>query len=359
MIPVTKPFLPPFEEYSDIIQGVFKREWLTNNGPLLQELESKLQHQLKLNHLLCVGNGTIALQLAIKALKFSGKVITTPFSYVATSSSLVWEGCEPKYVDVEQNGFNIDPSRIEAAITPDVTGILATHCFGFPCDVEAIQSIAHRHQIRVIYDGAHAFGTTVNGRSVFEYGDISTCSFHATKLFHTVEGGMVVANSPKLIDRLSKMRNFGHDGPEKFDGVGINGKNSELHAAMGLVNLRCIGRILDRRRTHCQLYNELLKTTGAILPDILNENWNFAYYPVLFADEAECLAVKEGLEKSQVLARRYFYPSLNTINAWGEGRCKNAENIASRILCLPLFYELSDSEIEMIVRVIKSYMRKN
>jgi len=357
MIPVTKPFLPPIEEYNTLVQEIFVREWLTNNGPLVNDLELQLKQRLQLDHLLYVGNGTIALQIAIKALNLKGKVITTPFSYVATSSSLVWEGCEPVYVDIEPDGFNIDASKIEAAITPEVTAIVATHCFGIPCDVQAIQVIADRHNLKVIYDAAHAFGTTVHGKSIFEFGDISTCSFHATKLFHTVEGGMVVTKSPDLLRRMSKMRNFGHDGPEHFDGVGINGKNSEFHAAMGIVNLRYIDDILERRRAQCTLYSELLATMDLTVPDATNEAWNCAYFPVVFMTETQCLGVKAELEKAEIFARRYFYPSLNTINDWGAVECAQSEGVAQRILCLPLFHSLSFDEMKFIVRLLKRKLR--
>ena len=353
MIPVTKPFLPPIEEYQELVRGVFLREWLTNNGPLVNDLELKIKRHLGLQHLLFVGNGTIALQLAIKALGLTGKIITTPFSYVATSSSIVWEGCEPVYVDIEENGYNIDSSKIEAAITPEVTGILATHCFGMPCDVETIERIAKRHKLKVIYDAAHAFGTTLNGKSIFEYGDISTCSFHATKLFHTVEGGMVSTNSPELLRRLSLMRNFGHSGPETFDGVGINGKNSEFHAAMGIVNLRYIGAILEKRRSQCEAYTNLLSNSQLVLPDGKNSGWNCAYFPVVFENESQCLKIKIALEKAEIFPRRYFYPSLDGVNNWSADSCVNSRETASRILCLPLYHDLSFEEMEIIVRIIK------
>ena len=357
MIPVTKPFLPRIEEYQELVEGIFQREWLTNNGPLVNDLELKLKRQLGLDHLLFVGNGTIAIQLAIKALGLTGKVITTPFSYIATSSSIVWEGCEPVYVDLEENGFNIDPKKIEVAITPEVTGIIATHCFGMPCDVEAIDRIAKRHNLKVIYDAAHAFGTTIDGKSIFEYGDISTCSFHATKLFHTIEGGMVTTASPELLRRLSLMRNFGHSGPETFDGVGINGKNSEFHAAMGIVNLRYFGSIAEKRRSQCEAYSNLLTNTQLILPDARNQSWNCAYFPVLFEDESQCLKVKMALEKAEIFPRRYFYPSLDGVNSWSTANCVNSREKSSRILCLPLYHQLSFEEMEIIVRVLKRTLK--
>jgi dTDP-4-amino-4,6-dideoxygalactose transaminase len=278
--------------------------------------------------------------LAIKALGLKGKIITTPFSYVATSSSIVWEGCEPVYVDIEENGYNIDANKIEAAITPEVSGILATHSFGLPCDVEKIQSIADKHGLKVIYDAAHAFGTTVKGRSIFEFGDVTACSMHATKLFHTVEGGSVSCNDSETFRRMSLMRNFGHDGPEKFDGVGINGKNSEIHAAMGLANWKHIDTILQKRRKIAEEYDKNLRTLTLRLPPLDNLEWNCSYYPIIFENEAICLKAKNRLEQANIHPRRYFYPSLNQINDWGSNDCPNSSSVASRILCLPVYHSL-------------------
>jgi dTDP-4-amino-4,6-dideoxygalactose transaminase len=224
MIPVTKTFLPQMEEYQEYIQGIWNRNWLTNNGPLVNELELRLKEYLQVKHLLFLGNGTIALQIAIKALGLKGEIITTPFSYVATTSSIVWEGCTPVFVDIDEATLNIDPEKIETAITPKTSAILATHCFGNPCDIDAIQQIADRYNLKVIYDAAHCFGTKYKGRSVFDYGDISTTSFHATKIFHTIEGGAVFTQDPDLLKKMAYMRNFGHDGPERFAELGINGK---------------------------------------------------------------------------------------------------------------------------------------
>ena len=206
MIPVTKPFLPPKEDYEAYVEGIWQRNWLTNNGPLVNQLELELKEYLSLDHLLYVGNGTIALQLAFKALGLTGEVITTPFSYVATVSSLVWEGMEPVFVDIDSKSLNIDPNKIEAAITPKTSAILATHVYGNPCEIEQIQSIASKHGLKVIYDAAHCFGTTYKGKSVFHYGDIATTSFHATKLFHTIEGGAVFSQDPELIKKIALMR---------------------------------------------------------------------------------------------------------------------------------------------------------
>src|SRR5690554_2054445 len=215
MIPVTKPYLPAREMYLQYIAEIYERQWLTNNGPLVQEFESQLKNYIGIEHLLYLANGTLALQLAIKALDLKGEIITTPFSYVATTSSIVWEGCEPVFVDIDARTLNIDPNKIEAAITEQTSAILATHCFGNACDIDVIERIAKKHDLKVIYDAAHCFGTQYKGKSIFEYGDISTTSLHATKLMHSVEGGLVFTQDEKVLERMAFMRNFGHAGFEK------------------------------------------------------------------------------------------------------------------------------------------------
>lgn len=353
MIPVTKPFLPPQEEYQQYLDGIWKREWLTNNGPLVNELELQLKEYLGLKHILYVSNGTIALQMAIKALELKGEIITTPFSFVATTSSIVWEGCKPIFVDIDQATLNIDPSKIEAAITSETSGILATHVYGNPCDIEAIQAIADKHGLKVIYDAAHCFGTKYKGRSVFEYGDISTTSFHATKLFHTIEGGAVFTKDPEVLKKLSFLRNFGHNGPEKYEGVGINGKNSEFHAAMGLVNLKYIADILQKRYTQSAYYETKLKKLNVQKPTIQEDSlFNYAYYAIVFANKMEALKAKETLEQKNIFPRRYFYPSLSSLDYVQEFETPVADDIASRVLCLPLFHDLSQEEQDMIARLL-------
>ncbi len=353
MIPVTKPFLPPIEEYQQYVQGIWQRNWLTNNGPLVNELELKLKAHLKLDHLLFVTNGTIAIQIAIKALGLKGQIITTPFSYVATCSSIVWEGCEPVFVDIDEKTCNIDPTKIEAAITPDTSAILATHVYGNPCDVEAIDAIAKRHNLKVIYDGAHAFGVTYKGKSIFEYGDVSTCSFHATKLFHSIEGGCVVTKRPEVLKKMAYMRNFGHDGPERFADVGINGKNSEFHAAMGLVNLNYVGAIIEKRRKLAEHYDSFLENfQGKKLTLSQDIVYNYAYYPVLFDSESLLLKVVAELEKNLIYTRRYFYPSLEELPYVKHRHCEVTASVAKRILCLPFYDTLSTQEIDMIFRLI-------
>lgn len=353
MIPITKPFLPPKGEYQKLIEGIWDRQWLTNNGPLVNELELKLKEYLDVSHMLYVGNGTIALQIAIKALELKGEIITTPFSYVATTSSIVWEGCKPVFVDIDPSSLNIDPTKIEEAITKKTSAILATHVYGNPCDIETIQHIANKHNIRVIYDAAHCFGTKYKGKSVFEFGDISTTSFHATKLFHTIEGGAVFTKNPELLKKMAYMRNFGHDGPTNFLGVGVNGKNSEFHAAMGLVNLNYAKEILDRRKELSLYYDQKLKGLNMqTLAIETNSKFNYAYYPIVLPSEEILEKMLNVLNENWIYPRRYFYPSLNHLDYVQSNNLEIAEDISKRVLCLPLYHTLSFEEINFIARLM-------
>ncbi|BDD10061.1 aminotransferase DegT [Fulvitalea axinellae] len=353
MIQVTVPFQPPKEEYEAMVSDIWLRNWLTNNGPLVNEMELGLKEYLGLKHFLFVSNGTIALQLAIKALGLSKEIITTPFSYVATTSSIVWEGCTPVFVDIDPESFNIDPAKIEVAITEETEAILATHVYGNPCDIEAIQRIADKHRLKVIYDAAHCFGTRYQGESVLKFGDISTISFHATKLFHSVEGGGVVSQDPEVLKRLAYMRNFGHNGPESFDGMGINGKNSEFHAAMGLCNLKYADDILAKRKRDTKHYNRWLDKLKLQKPVVaVGTEFNYAYYPVVFETEEACLKAFETLEMNRIFARRYFYPTLSSLEYVTSEPMPVAEDISRRILCLPLYYQLTEVEIDMVCRIV-------
>lgn len=353
MINVTKPFLPPIEEYKEYIEQIWDRNWLTNNGPLVNDLELQLKEYFGLNYLLYVSNGTVALQLAIKALGIKGEVITTPFSYVATTSSLVWEGCTPVFVDIDAQSFNINPKLIEQAITDKTTAIVATHVYGNPCAIDEIDEIANKHNLKVIYDASHCFATKYKKHSVLKYGDISTISFHATKLFNTVEGGAVITNDAEALRKTALLRNFGHDGPESFDGVGINGKNSEFHAAMGLANLKYVDAILLKRKKDHAIYNEWLNQLNLQQP-LINElsDYNYAYYPIVFDSEDDCLRVVDALKKELIFARRYFYPVLSELDYINKKEMPIAEDIAKRVLCLPLYEQLSSSEIGMVCRIL-------
>lgn len=354
MIPVTKPFLPQIEKYQKYLDGIWQRQWLTNMGPLANDLELKLKHYLKLDHLLFVTNGTIALQMAIKALDLKGEIITTPFSFIATTSSIVWEGCTPIFADIDGNTLNINPNKIEALITANTSAILATHVYGNPCDVVAIQAIADKYNLKVIYDGAHAFGVNINGQSIFEYGDISTCSLHATKLYHSIEGGLVVTKKADLLKKLAYIRNFGFNGPENFAELGINGKNSEFHAAMGLCNLESIHNIFAKRKLLSEQYDLMLKGFKGKYPKWHHlANKNYAYYPVIFEDEEQLLKTQVILTAHEIFPRRYFYPSLGTTLPYLKNIAMPVtDNIGKKILCLPLYFDLSIEEVDLICRLI-------
>ncbi|MET0944102.1 MAG: DegT/DnrJ/EryC1/StrS family aminotransferase [Flavobacterium sp.] len=354
MIPVTKPFLPPQKEYNKFLEGIWKRQWLTNMGPLASDLEMRLKDHLSVNHLLYVTNGTVALQMAIKALDLKGEIITTPFSFVATTSSIVWEGCQPVFVDIDKNSLNIDANKIEEAINENTSAILATHVYGNPCDVEAIEKIAQKHNLKVIYDGAHAFGVRVNGKSIFDYGDISICSLHATKLYHSIEGGLIITKDTVLLKKLAYMRNFGFDGPEAFAELGINGKNSEFHAAMGLVNLDFIQEIHENRKKIVERYDEKLKGYKAVKPLWhKNGSQNYAYYPIVIENEKLLHQCIETLKLNEIFVRRYFYPSLAKVLPYVESAdMPITDDIAKRVMCLPLFHDLTVEEVDLICRLL-------
>ena len=333
---VTKPYLPSIKKYNEYLNQIWKSNILTNNGNLVLELEKKLKELLGVKHLFFVANGTIALQIAIKALDLKGEIITTPFSYVATLDSIIWENCTPIFVDINDKDFCIDETKIEEKITKNTTGILAVHVFGNPANVFSIDKIAKRHNLKVLYDGAHAFGTKINNTSILNFGDISTLSFHATKLFHTVEGGAVITNNDKLAEKIRNLRSFGHPDQDIVT-LGINAKNSELHAAMGLSIFPEIENILKRRKEISKLYDNLLKLSLLQRP-IMEENisCNYSYYPVVFKSEDELFYVKAKLEQNNIFPRRYFYPSLNTLPFFEKIDCSVSESISQRTLCLPL-----------------------
>lgn len=353
MINVTKTFLPPFEEYTAILKRAWDKAWLTNNGELLLELEQKVKEYLDVQHFLFCSNGTIVLQMALKALDISKEVITTPFSYVATTNAILWEGCRPVFVDIREDSFCIDETKIEAAITKDTQAILATHVYGLPCNVEVIEEIAKRHNLKVIYDAAHAFGCKYNGKSLLDFGDISTCSFHATKIFHTGEGGGLIVREKEVLDRLYLYRTFGHLGDDYF-GEGINGKNSEFHAAMGLAVMPYFQGILQERESISKAYDSILPSF-LTKPFVLANDfeYNFAYYPVVFETEEQLVRAKSALGGAQINTRRYFYPSLNTLPQVESlnQRCAVSESVSKRVLCLPLYHGFDQAE--NVIKILK------
>lgn len=355
MISVTQTFLPPLEEFTAYIQQIWDSKWVSNRGKLVQELEAKLIEYLGVGNLLIVNNGTIALQIAIKALELKGEIITTPFSYVATVSSIVWENCKPVFVDIDEDYLTIDERKIEAAITENTSAILATHVFGNPCNVEALSAIGQKYNLKIIYDAAHCFGVKYKNKSVLNWGDVSTLSFHATKLFHTGEGGAIVCRDEELAHKIFFHHNFGHRGEEEFWGIGINAKISEINSALGLALLPYIDEILDKRKNICQLYDSLLKNTN-IRTIKLREftEWNYSYYPVIFPSERILLKVKQALNSEDIFPRRYFYPSLNKLPYIEYNKFPIAEEISQNILCLPLFTELSENDLERLVKIINN-----
>ena len=354
MINVTKSYLPPIEEYQKYLSKIWENSWLTNQGPLVTELEHQLREYLGIENLLFVSNGTIALQLAIKALGLKGEIITTPFSYVATTASIIWENCTPVFADIHLENLCLNPQKIEKLITKRTTAILATHVFGIPCDVEAIEQVAIKYNLKVIYDGAHAFGVKYKNKSVFEYGDIATLSFHATKLFHTVEGGAVIVKDNELLKKIRLYRSFGHIGDHHYS-IGINGKNSEFHAAMGLCNLPRVNDFIAQRKSIGNIYLSELNSLPVTFPEISGSaDYNYSYFPVFFRNVEELLKTKNYLAEHQVNTRRYFYPSLNTLPYLSSSNaCPVSEDIAKRVLCLPFYQQLTNENVLFICSLIK------
>jgi len=361
MIPVTKPYLPSREKLDKYIDGIYERNWLTNNGPLVQELTDLLQQYLGVENLLLVANGTLALQIAYHALGINHPVngkpaeaITTPFTFIATASSLKWGGVEPVFADIDQKTWCLDPNNIEAAITSSTRSIVPVHVFGNVCNVEAIDAIAQKHSLKVIYDASHGFGVKYKGESLLKHGDAATLSFHATKLFHTVEGGAIVFKHREDLERAKKMINFGITGPGTIETLGINAKMNEFQAAMGLCVLDEIEGNLNARSTLWTYYERELKS----IVELQNRNkaisYNYAYFPAVFKTEIQATAVSNVLKEKGVLVRRYFYPSLESVAIFGtQHECPVSSDLASRILCLPLYYSLTHSAQVRLLKIIK------
>ena len=353
IINVTRTYIPPLSEYQKYLKKIWKNNWITNHGPMVTLLEKKLKTYLGVKHLFFVANGTIALQIAIKALGLKKEVITTPFSYVATTSSIVWENCVPVFADIDPLTLCIDPEQVKKSITRDTEAILATHVYGNPCDIEELKLIADRNNLKIIYDAAHCFGVRYKSKSILTYGDISTISFHATKLFHTGEGGAVITDSDELAHKISYLRNFGHKGQEEFWGLGINGKNSELHAAIGLCVLPKIKNFIGLRKKASLYYDMYLENSGLVFQKIRNGTfYNYSYYPVLFRSKEQLIAVRDALNKQDIFPRRYFYPSLNNLNYVNRKQCPVTDDISQRVLCLPLYAGLSEKDIRLIMKIL-------
>lgn len=355
MINVTKPYLPDRNKLDRYIDRIYETAWLTNNGPLVQELTAKLERYLGVENLLLVANGTLALQIAYKVLGISGQAITTPFSFVATTSSLVWEGIEPIFVDIDPETFCMDPSKIEEAITSQTTAIVPVHVFGNACEIEEIEKIALKHDLKVIYDGAHAFGVRYKGKSILSYGDATTLSFHATKLFHTIEGGAIIFKKKEDYERAKLMIKFGIDDSDSIVELGINAKMNEFQAAMGLCVLDDMNIILKERAKIWDIYQQGLKNLVPILklnPDSSN---NYSYFPVVLENEGTLLTIKNIMNQQYINPRRYFRPSLDTLTYIHSNHVTyNSRDIAGRILCLPIYPGMKHFEVQCIMKIVKS-----
>ncbi len=360
LIPVTSPYLPPLDEYIQYLQGIWQRRQLTNHGPLVLELEQRLQQFLGSARVLLLANGAWGLHLALRALNIRGTVITTPFSYVATTSCPLWEGCSVRFADIETKTLTIDPAAVEAAITPDVEAIVATHVYGIPCDVVALERIAEKHRLAVIYDAAHAFGVRYRGQCLLDFGDVSMVSLHATKLFHTAEGGFVSGPNVGAIERIEWMRRFGHRGEEAFWGLGTNAKLSELHAALGLCVLPRIPQLIARRRAISAQYDTAIADFRLPLarPQVRPETeYNYSYYPVIFSTEESLQSARAFLAQRQINTRRYFYPSLDSIRELPvQAGCPQSADSARRVLCLPLASDMDDRQVTRVINALRDWV---
>jgi len=360
MITATKPFSPPLEEYQSKVAQIFENNFFTNHGPFVTELESTLKDFFNATYFVLVSNGTIALQIAIKALELNNvEIITTPYSYVATTNSILWENCKPVFVDIDENTFNIDPSKIEAKINSNTKAILATHVYGYPCAINQIEEIAKKHNLKVIYDAAHCFNTNFNNKSILNVGDISTISFHSTKLFHTIEGGAIVCRDKKTYDKIMQLRNFGHTSTYTFGLAGINGKMNEFCAAMGLTNLNYISEVCQKRKEqwlfyHDECLNNNIKTVQYNHKDI---EFNYAYFVVVLDNEQQVETLLKKMEENNIYLRRYFYPSLNQLPYLKTTeKCEISEKLTKRVVSLPLYHTLKVDEQKLIISILKTIL---
>lgn len=365
-ITVTSPLLPPLDEFIPYLQQIWDSRWITNNGNFHQQLERALTDYLGVKYLSLFTNGTLPLITALQALDIAeGEVITTPYSFVATSHSIWWNKLKPVFVDVLPENGNIDPTKIEAAITDHTVAIMPVHVYGCPCDVEAIDAIAKKHNLKVIYDAAHAFGVTYKGRSILEWGDVSTLSFHATKVYNTVEGGAMVVHSAEMKYDVDNLKNFGFRGETTVVAPGINSKMDEVRAAYGLLNLRYVDAAIATRKRVAEKYVDALKDVKGIelFPYEINPTfkWNYAYFPILVTDEYRMTrdALYEFMKTQNVLGRRYFYPLITDFEPYKN--CPNAtaanlpiaNRLASQVICLPIHHALTDEDIQRVVDIMR------
>lgn len=354
MINVTKTYLPNKEKYKQYIDEIYANGWVTNNGPLVQKLEKKLAEYLGVKNIVLVSNGTVALEIAYRTIGLEGFAITTPFSFVATTSSLVTNGLLPIFADINPNTFNIDPKNIESLITPNTSAIVPVHVFGNACEVEEIKSIAEKHNLKVIYDAAHAFDVRYKDQSILNYGDISTLSFHATKLFHSIEGGALIINDDKLVQKARYLINFGIKNTEEIPELGTNAKMNEFEAAMGLCVLDDLEQIKYNRKLVYELYQTELK--GVVQFQRQNDyaTQNYSYFPIVLRNETQLKKIESALHEQNIFPRRYFYPSLDTLSYIEPKQyCANSRDISRRILCLPMYDDISKKNQKKIVNIIR------
>lgn len=365
MITVTSPLLPPLEDFQELLADIWQRKWITNNGHYHQKLEQALAEYLGVPYISLFTNGTLPLIAALQALNITGEVITTPYSFVATTHSLWWNGIKPTFVDIDPVTGNLDPGKIEAAITPNTTAIMPVHVYGTPCDTERIQAIADRYGLKVIYDAAHAFGVRVNGESILKAGDISTLSFHATKTYNTIEGGALICHAPETKQLIDNLRNFGFATETEMARPGLNSKMDEIRAAYGLLSLRYVDAAIAARRKVAEQYRAALRDIPGIriMEDIPGVMHNYSYFPI-FVNEGiygkSRDALYSQLQEQDILGRRYFYPLISDFETYRDLPSAAPENhpiatrMANEVICLPLHHELTEKDTERIVNLIIS-----
>lgn len=354
MILVNKPYLPEMSRVFEKFSLIWETNHLTNDGPIHNKLEKQIASYLNINDICLINNCTNGLLMSLSYFNSGDEIITTPFSFVATTSSISWSKLKPVFCDIDTDTLFLDVSKVEKLITKKTKAVLATHVFGNTGDIELLSDICKRNNIKLIFDAAHAFGVKYKGKSILEYGDISILSLHATKLYHTIEGGAIYSNDSNTMSDMRVKKNFGYQNYQILD-IGINSKMSEFNAAMGMCVLEDIDTILSDRKESCELYNSLI-TNDKVRKLNINENleWNYSYYPIIFDTEENLLKSIEKLNMSNIYPRRYFYPSLNTLSYLKAKKMKNSEDISSRIMCLPLFYGLDKGIVETIAKIINS-----
>ena len=362
-ITVTSPLLPNLDDFYEMLKEIWKSKWITNNGDFHKQLETELASYLKVPFLSLFTNGTLPLITALQAMRISGEVITTPYSFVATTHALWWNGITPVFVDIDPQTCNIDPNKIEAAITSRTSAIMPVHCYGRPCDTRAIQDIADKYGLKVIYDAAHAFGVEVDGRSILNEGDMSTLSFHATKVYNTIEGGALICHDEKTKQRIDYLKNFGFAGETTVVAPGINSKMDEIRAAYGLLNLRQVDSAIEARHQVAIKYREALKDVSGItfFDDIEGVRHKYSYFPI-FVDEEKYGMSRDALyfkmREHNVYGRRYFYPLISTFSTYRGLHSSNPDNlpvatrIANQVICLPMHHALSDEDIQRTIDLI-------